>query len=61
MNYEIKMTDQRKQKRIFHVNMLRKWHNPVAVLFLAEEVLENIVAWRDGNNDGEPQLGGQLS
>ena len=58
--------DQRKQKRIFHVNILRKRHNSVAESFLTEEVLEDddgidLVAWRDGNDDGEPQLGEHLS
>ena len=28
VNYEIKMTDRKKQKRIFHINMLRQWNSP---------------------------------
>ena len=26
VNYQIDMHDRRKRKRIFHINMLRKWH-----------------------------------
>ena len=61
--YEIQMTDRRKQKRVFHVNMLRKWHPPTAVSFMAEEVLEDVddvVTWKE-DDDGTPQIGSQLS
>ena len=47
--YEVQMKERRKQKRVFHVNMLRKWHPPTAVSFMAEEVgedVDNVVTWR---------------
>ena len=28
VNYEVNMADRRKHRRIFHVNMLQKWHEP---------------------------------
>ena len=61
--YEIQMTDRRKQKRVFHVNMLRKWHPPTAVSFMAEEGREDVddvVTWKE-DDDGKPQIGSQLS
>ena len=61
--YEIQMTDRRKQKRVFHVNMLRKWHPPTAVSFMAEEVrkdVDDVVTWKE-DDDGTPQIGSQLS
>ena len=39
--YRANMHDRRKQKRVFHVNMLRKWHEPVAVANCAEETTED--------------------
>ena len=42
VNYEVKLTDGRKKKRILHVNMLREWHSPSAVAFLAEEVVDEV-------------------
>ena len=43
--------------------MLRKWHPPTAVSFLADEVREDVddvVTWKE-DNDGRPQIGSQLS
>ena len=34
VNYEVDMTDKRKKIRLFHVNMLRKWHPPVSEVVL---------------------------
>ena len=34
VNYEVDMTDKRKKIRLFHVNMLRKWHPPVSEMVL---------------------------
>ncbi len=31
VSYEVDMYDHAKRKRIFHVNMLWKWHSPAAV------------------------------
>ena len=36
VSYEVDMYDHAKRKKIFHVNMLRKWHSSVAVNLWAE-------------------------
>ena len=36
VNYDIEMSDRRRKKRIFHVNMLRQWHSLSALSLLAE-------------------------
>ena len=71
VNYEVKMTDRRKQRRIFHINMLRQWHSPSAVSLYAEEVskaspssdlhddADDVVTWND-RVDGEAQIGHSL-
>ena len=64
VTYEVDMTDRRKRKRIFHVNMLRSWVGP-DTSYLAEEVCgvddDEIVPW-DGRPEGEhPALGDHLS
>ena len=67
VNYEVNMTDRRKKKRIFHVNMLRRWHAPSAVSLLAEEVhdgTDDVVLWdmpAEGNTEGTPVVSTQLS
>ena len=52
VNYEVRLTDSRRKNRILHVNMLREWHSPNAVSFLAEEVVgeaeddaDDVVLW----------------
>ena len=39
--YQISMPDRRKQKKLFHINMLRKWHPPSAVSFTTKEVQDD--------------------
>ena len=54
VDYEVQMTDRRKQQRIFHVNMLKKWHTPSAVSFFAEEVhvdVDDVMTWKDQGED----------
>ena len=65
-NYEIDMTDRRKRKRIFHVNMLRKWHIPTVTSCWAEEGPEDdhdeVLLWRgDEEEQTQPTLGEQLT
>ena len=67
--YEIKMTGRRKPERIFHVNMLRKWHSPTAVSFFAEEInddisddTDDVVTWsRNDTDESAPLLGEHLN
>ena len=42
VNYEVRMTDRRQQKRIFHINMLCAWHAPTAICCWAEEIADTI-------------------
>ena len=59
----------RKPKRIYHVNMLRKWYLPTAVSFFAEEVnndddlsddVDDVVTWNDTDKT-TPQHGKHLN
>ena len=57
------MPDHRKKKRVLHVNMLQKWHQPLATVFLAQKAAEEmeqeeVPAWNK-TNDG--QRGSQLT
>ena len=70
VNYEIEITDARKKRRIFHINMLRQWHSPCALSLLAEEVSEehcdeadnDVAFWNDGDETPEgPTIGDELA
>ena len=70
VNYEIKMTDRKKQKRIFHVNMLRKWYTPGTEALFAREMepdqpddtVDDVHGWPTSDDSGDsPQIGQQLS
>ena len=62
VNYQVDMYDKRKQCRIFHVNMLRKWHTPTALSLWADEAMETeadeIPLWKEAQ---EMQEGLSLS
>ena len=56
------MHDRRKRQRVFHVNMLKKWHQPVEATYLAlEEPVQDheIPAWNE--DGGKPDVGEQLT
>ena len=64
--YQIDMVDKRKRKRIFHVNMLRKWHTlTVSSMWTEEEPdaeTDEVVLWKDDKGGpNQPLLGDQLS
>ena len=70
VNYEIEITDARKKRRIFHINMLRQWHSPCALSLLGEEVSEehcdeadnDVAFWNDGDETPEdPTIGDELA
>ena len=67
VNYEVRMTDRRKHKRIFHINMLRAWHAPTAISCWAEDITDATDEEDDPftnlepDSDGEPMCGGSLS
>ena len=67
VNYEVDMYDKKKRRRIFHINMLRKWHTPSAVSMLAEDLSaepqDEIPLWRDDpeSKEDKPTIGDQLA
>ena len=65
VTYEVDMFDHSKRRRIFHVNMLRKWHPPTAASYWADsEGPEgdegDVVLWRDDEGTSGPLIGQQL-
>ena len=62
VNYLVHMPDHGKKKRVLHINMLQKWHQPLATVFLAAEEMEQeeVPAWNE-TNDGQPKRGSQLT
>ena len=64
VNYEIKMTDRRKQKRVFHITLLRAWHAPTAVCYWSEAASDegdDPITYFEPSCDGEPTFGDSLS
>ena len=67
VNYEVKMNDRRKQRRVFHVNMLKEWHTPVesaCVVIDSVEEDKEIVDWKEVQAVSEqegPTIGEGLS
>ena len=68
VDYLVDMHDKRKQKRVLHINMLRKWHKPTvtATSYTAEEIPNDgeeteVPVWKeDGGPDPQPTIGSQL-
>ncbi len=64
VNYQVDMRDRRKRHRVFHVNMLRKWHVPTSTAYLSQESMEesgdDVPMW-DDDRDGVPTMGEQLT
>lgn len=65
VNYLIHMPDHRKTKRVLPVNMLQKWHQPMATVLLAQRAVEEmdreeIPSWNE-TGEGLPKIGSQLS
>ena len=62
VNYLVEMPDRRKKKKVYHVNLLKKWEIPVADCCMAEEVSEeDFPDWKDSGVVGQPKFGEQLS
>ena len=66
VSYEVDMFDHAKRKRVFHVNMLRKWHSPAAVNLWAEGDAtspdpDEIVLWKDDPVPQELSVSEKLS
>ena len=64
VNYKADMRDRKKRYRIFHVNMLRKWHVPTSTGYQAQESAEesedDVPTW-DDDREGVPTVGETLS
>ena len=69
VDYVIDMHDRRKRHRTFHVNMLRKWHEPAASIFTAMEDVtdeldgEDVPVWNGEASTAasNPVFGDQLT
>ena len=63
VTYEVDMHDRRKQKRVFHVNMLKKWETPTDVAMFNDEVdpSDEIVLWRDATAKQQPVINSSLT
>ena len=65
VNYEVYMPDQRKRRAIFHINMLKKWHQPEAMCFWTVGVdpdeENDVPTWRGEESGRSPSVGTQLT
>ena len=67
VKYEVDMIGRKKQHRVLHVNMLRKWYVPTATSYLSEEVDngadDDVVLCRedDPEDDNTPTINDKLS
>ena len=66
LDYMVKLHDRRKKFKVYHVNMLRKWHVPIATACYSEELSEDhedIPTWEEINpvGVGNVKLGEKLT
>ena len=66
VNYLVNMNDRKKSQRVFHVNMLRKYHIPAEMSLLAEKMpdtdAEDMPTWNKMQmSDGKPQMKKKLT
>ena len=61
VTYEIDMSNKKKRKHVFHVNMLKAWNTPTTMCLMAEEVEaeEEIPSWKVDVE--EPQINENLT
>ena len=64
VDYEIDMPGRRKRKKIFHINMLKKWYPPVSTSYFCEETTEegdtedkDIPVWKEAKSNTTPTIG----
>ena len=66
VDYEIDMPNKRNRRKVFHVNMLKKWHPPEAISFwttdesLGPDESESIPTWR-GEYGVDPVIGPNIT
>ena len=68
VDYEIDMPGKKKRKKIFHVNMLKKWYPPADTSYYCEEITEegdaedkDIPVWKEVEQQTTPTIGRHLS
>ena len=65
VNYLVELHDRQKQKRIYHINLLKKWETPITDCYAAEESAEgeeeDIPDWRPQQGSDKPNIGQQLT
>ena len=67
VNYELNMPSRRKKKAIFHVNLLKRWHEPESLLVVEDEADAgrdhnlDLAEWRTENSTSELKTGINLS
>ena len=68
VDYEIDMPGRRKRKKIFHINMLKKWYPPANASYFCEETTEegetedkDIQVRKEVESNTTPTIGKQLS
>ena len=64
IDYEVELTVHRKNCRIFHAIVLRKWYAPLATSLLADELPneeEDIVTWKEATEGARPVIGKNLT
>ena len=67
VTYEVDMFDHKKRKRMFHVNMLKKWNIPTLALWTeskngTDETEDDLPSWKDDTDPKEaPKMGPQLA
>ena len=60
-NYLIEMPHRRKNRQVYHINLLKKWRTPSVSCFTAEEVEEEDFPDWKGGKQTQPQVGNGLS
>ena len=67
VNYEVDMVGRRKRLRVFHVNMLKKWHESTTAhtTFLAEELSceaeDGVILWEKTSRDTAANVNTELT
>ena len=61
VNYEVDMSDRRKRKRVFHINMLKKWETPDTLFAEETDSTDEIVLWKESSQDEQPTINPNLS
>ena len=50
VDYEVEMTGRKKEIRVYHINLLKRWCPPCHVFYLQEDRRENLEEEEDGQD-----------